>query len=744
MKRLVGPLAALVVMGGGSSAEARPIEGQDDPALTDALQHGFEGIEDASVSAAAFVVGDTLVTVSGGGETPDDVLISCIDDASCQLLAYDYTPTVLTFDPPIAAIGLDLQYSTDYWTLEAVGSLSTETIDAQLIGWQYAMAAFAGAAEIGGISEVRLSVDQYASFWDELFIVEGGAVAGPADVSLRLLGHDAEVTNGGTFQIDVTATAEGPGDLASCEVLVFPPAGSEVLAASQPGVIDALPVSFDFGPLPVGDSRDAMVDMTAPDETWLSCDDTLRTIAIVRGATGEGIDRSDDIVSATAVLDRSGLPNNEDCASLRDDDCDGLFNCLDDDCIGEPQCPAPQLSDLVQSPWPPIIPWLPVDPEGNPDLEALFEVYDPFDQIGPSQQCKIGDGHGGMMNAQPMCCAPAPPSTSNQPSYVEWLQRCTPLDPNYKTAIPATNGVGMGSTAAGERIEYTITYENIGGVDAHDVIVLDTLSPELDDSTLELIDGGVYDEATRTLTWIDPVLPPGEPHQVHFAIEVRGDAGPGTRVQNYGTVIFQDAVPPSREDTLPIVHTIPVPGTVARPELGIAACTSLGGDAWRIDVVNAGLGFAYDVSARVIEAPEGFVVTDDSCRVAHPDDVDPEIISVVVPWATTPALDEIVFSAPAEVEDPCSELLFELVYFTPQGEEITAQVRVDGDGVGGGGVDSSGTDADGGSDGSGEGSGGGGVDGEGGGCGCTTSPRGGGAMLGVVVLMSLRRRRRAA
>src|SRR5262249_17864064 len=145
------------------------------------------------------------------------------------------------------------------------------------------------------------------------------------------------------------------------------------------------------------------------------------------------------------------------------------------------------------------------------------------------------------------CCTERPSSPG--PSQNAWDTTCAPQDPNGLTSEPSTTAAGHGLIDAGQTIRYTIHYENVGGVDAHDVMLLDPLPPEIDPATLAIEDGGSFDPASGLLSWVDPLVFPHDPRTVAFSASVRADAAPGTRVRNVATVIFPDASPPTRIDT---------------------------------------------------------------------------------------------------------------------------------------------------------------------------------------------------
>lgn len=91
-----------------------------------------------------------------------------------------------------------------------------------------------------------------------------------------------------------------------------------------------------------------------------------------------------------------------------------------------------------------------------------------------------------------------------------------------KTALNVSQGnVTAGSVPAKEsdKITYTLTTTNSGGV-ASPVTISDDLSDTLEYSTLIDRGGGTFNDATKTLTWPDISLQPGEKQERTFAIQV--------------------------------------------------------------------------------------------------------------------------------------------------------------------------------------------------------------------------------
>ncbi|MFH1492281.1 MAG: hypothetical protein ABIE81_02935, partial [Candidatus Omnitrophota bacterium] len=105
-------------------------------------------------------------------------------------------------------------------------------------------------------------------------------------------------------------------------------------------------------------------------------------------------------------------------------------------------------------------------------------------------------------------------------------------DPNEKLVSP------QGNVMPGDRLTYTINYENEGEGIAFGVYISDTLEEDLDDSTLIVNEGGSYDSETRTLTWFIGEVGPGEEGLVTFSINVKENISDNVEVINFATVYF--------------------------------------------------------------------------------------------------------------------------------------------------------------------------------------------------------------
>jgi uncharacterized repeat protein (TIGR01451 family) len=287
------------------------------------------------------------------------------------------------------------------------------------------------------------------------------------------------------------------------------------------------------------------------------------------------------------------------------------------------------------------------------------------------------DAHRNPIEIPACCCSYGPCGTN--------CNILTAKDPNFKTANPPVNIQGYGITQAGRQHDYTITYENIGAADAIEVRIFDVLAAGLDDTTLQINGNGVYDASKRLITWSDPLLPPHEPRNVSFSVNVNTHALPGDRIRNQATILFPNA-DQQRTDTNWVEHAIEDPNAPSVPDLGVVQCNKLdpATDEWQVVLFNRSAAFAHNASAEVLNPPDGIVFSDSTVRFGRSDDPDPLVIGTVVPLGSTHGIDTVTFTAdtPAPV---CKALTWRISYSTSEGEQLTKVVQVasdaDGDGV---------------------------------------------------------------
>ena len=719
-------------------SHATPIDDPADPALDGAATFDFDGIADINESGFAVTVGDVLVTVEVDASALS--IIQCLEpeaNTGCRLVSYQDTPVTLTFDPPVSAAGLTMSYSVGPFSATFEGESGQEIVTDVTSGWQHPESVFVGAAGIGPISTVTLSAGDYSTYWDDLTLATGPAAA-PADLQMSLSPARSVAGDDATWPLEVEVSNAGPSDAAMARAMLLLPRGAGFDAVGNGAIPTTGGAFFELGDILNGGMAHASAPLTTPSRVDFSCEDTIVAIGVAQHDGGDP-DPSNNIAVASATFDRQAAPSTESCGGFVDRDCDGFVGCLDPDCADEPQCEIPP-SLAGRLPFPPTLPPVPMG-EPNP-----FDAFpDPFELPSEPPQCENTNIHGELVLRPAICCAPRPCATCTDPSLGDWLITCPPLDPNYKQADPPVNALGFGTTEAGQRISYEITYENIGGSPAHDVSIVDVLDEDLDDETLELEDGATYDPVARRILWIDDELPPMEPRTVRYSVEVRDDAPLGTQVRNHAIIVFPDAVPPSAIATNVVVHTIPFPDEdgKAQLDLRIDGCTERGDGTFDVHVENHSLAFVYNATATILDAPDGFTVSDDTCAFAHPSDPEPEVIASVVPWAITTSIDTVSIEVPEGFEgDPCDALHWQIAYRLADGTSIQTDGWGDGNGSVGDDDDDDDGDTDGDTDGWDSGGGGdGSATGDEGGCSCRTSGGFGPAWLALLLLGLSRRDR---
>jgi len=127
-------------------------------------------------------------------------------------------------------------------------------------------------------------------------------------------------------------------------------------------------------------------------------------------------------------------------------------------------------------------------------------------------------------------------------------------DPNAKYG-PTRYVVG------GQMLNYTIEYENEGEGIAFGVYITDTLTENLDASTLVVGQNGIYDPSTRTITWSIGEVGSHEKGNVTYNVNVVNDASIGTEIVNYATVYFPSV--PETTRTNGVVNMVSYPHDVA-------------------------------------------------------------------------------------------------------------------------------------------------------------------------------------
>ena len=643
-----------------------------DPAFAAATLEQFDagvapqGAQSFTITRAG--VRFTFSTQSGRG-------IFFCEGGDCFLRAPVPGGVDIQISPPVAAVGFNHTFLECPGRVTFTGSLATETFT-----FPYPPGTlFVGASNIGDISAVRLeSTCPFAEEWDDMrFVPAGGAGPTPtpgqtptatptptplerADLALFKFGP-------GTFQGDsalpytLVLSSRGPERAPDARVVDFLPPGVTLETFSAPFTLDAagrvatlrlgdffngqvFPMFGEFRTPPFGDPSHP---------SSLVCESSVTNVALATSASVD-TDPSNNLAVATSFFDKASRAGfGEICGNGVDDDCDGRADCADAACNCFPTISAPAAPPI---PFPPI--------PGVPPAEP------PRSRPAPTQVCQGTGRDGNPVELEPICCDP-------RMSPDELLRRgahCAPYDPNFKESDPPVNALGYGYTEAGRVMTYTLHYENIGGADAHDVSVIDVLDPDLDDTTLVAGDGGTYDPVTRTLVWRDPVLPPATPRAVSYSVTVRADAPEQTRVRNTATVIFPDAVPPSRVDTNFVEHVVVAPANPVAADPKVFRCTRTGADEWQVSLVNEGFGFAYGVTATIINPPASVNVVEGTAAFSHPLDAGPAGLGTLIPLAFMPSSDTVRFNTQTP-GDPCGALTWRISYQTPAGLHVTRDVQ---------------------------------------------------------------------
>ena len=604
-------------------------------------------------------------------------LAKCISGVpnSCGLWTLDGFPVVLTITPPVPVVGLTLGVVECSGRATFVGTLGTEVGVTTFGG-------FLGAADIGDISSVTLveTCDDFSN-WTTLRFVPGGA--GQADLAANKTSNPAIVGALAPLSYSIDVANLGRDTARSATTVDFLPRGVTVQSTS-PGATLQPPlapntITWSLGDVSPGAGHTVGMQVTTPPFGAFSCEDTLLNIAETTTSTGESTLRNNLAFTTTPFDKASRAGQPEICFNGIDDNCNGFVDCNDPACQGACSAAANATNAAIAAAFAALVPLLP------PDL-PISEIPWWVNLVLQTQQ-SCQDFFGGI---QPACCC-------DPIGFHTCALFCTAIDPNSKEADPPTNVFGYGHAEAGQTVTYTIHYENVGTADAHDVSILDPLHPRLDETTLLINNDGGYDPATRVIVWRDPVpLPPHVPRSVSFSVKIRADAQPGTRVRNRATIVFPEAASP-RTDTNFVEHTIVDPRLPIVAELSIDGCTRAGLSQWKVSLVNRGFGFAYNVTAEIVNPPALFHVSDALARFVHPDDPRPDLLATVMPLSRSTSADTVTItrshggkSKDAEdddeddrhetshgqiTHDPCGVLTWRIRYTTSTGETLSKDVN---------------------------------------------------------------------
>jgi uncharacterized repeat protein (TIGR01451 family) len=688
MPRIDTPVALLKALGllvlGATALEARQIFDPSDPAFAAAVTLALPPPPPAPLLGANdFIYEFTSQGVTFRFESLSNQPLSGGSASSSAILVISGGfggGVALSINPPVEAIGfVGIQFDgcpgADF-----VGSIGAENI--HFLGTCGGSPVFYGAAGIGGIASVlHRNPGSIFVIRSMTFVPPGALPTDESDLALEKTesrGQGGRALNGEPLTYEFEIENDGPdaaGDVVAIDFLprTVPPTTVVGTGAGLP-LIDSVQntVRWIEPALATGDSLTIVVESTTPaDPREFHCNARLTNVALVGSAAGDP-DLADNLSLVTTFFDSGALfGESEICGDGIDNNCDGRFDCADPVCDcrptlppgpgGDPQC----FTGLI---------------EGVPGIPPTFLTTCSAERNDASNhQCRVPRGACGERVLPAYCCDPG---RLSNPS-LENLERlracnlgvpgCAPVDPNFKEASPGVDTAGYGFTTPGRTMLYRTHYENVGNADALDVKIIDVLDPDLDDSTLAIQDGGFYDPTSRSIVWMDPVLPPAEPRFVSFQVNVRNDAPPGTRVRNDATIVFPNAVPPSRVDTNFVEHVVPDPRFSLEPLLEIRGCRETAGGRYEVDLVNQGVGFAYNATAAIVRTSPAVTVGDALAWFAHPDDEDPATLASVIPNATTASAEGVAFTNPTPF-DPCPTFDWRIQWENLAGDVFTEEV----------------------------------------------------------------------
>lgn len=646
-------------------------------------------------SAQGFVAGVQYVQLLSSGVTFDFTTASSQGlggafGISDGLDSYFPEGVVVTFSQPLTSIGFHYALAECAGQVRFIGSAVTEQHTFQSGQGDI----FVGATDIGDITSVELNGTCFAASWEEMrFDASTPPPPSPdeADLSMLTAAPFTASQLDGSIDFVLQTTNNGSDDATGVQKIDLPPPGM-ILNSSSPSAAvvsqDRKVIVMGVGDLANSDQYSNTLNMTVPPFQGsgaitthsgnFQCNSRLFNIAL---ATGTSIDlnSANNLDTSVTHFDKSSrFSVAELCDNAIDDNCDGRVDCGDNACSNAPRCRPPELLNANNNP-----------PQTCTVIDSVLICLNDGGPVGfpgpgpapvppPPQSCTLYDVHGGPIGAPACCC-----------SYGECdraaCENLKSRDPNFKTSNPAVSAQGYGITQAGRQHDYTITYENIGDADAINVRIFDVLAAELDDTTLQINNGGVYDDSQRLITWSDALLPPQEPRNVTFSINVNANALPGDRIRNQATILFPNAEQ-QRTDTNWVEHAIEDPNFPAAPDLGVVECNKLDAstDQWQVVLFNKGTAFAHNANAVALNPPEGISFSDSNTRFGRSDDTDPLVIGTVVPLGSTYSIDTVSFTAdtPADV---CKALTWRISYTTSEGEQLATDVQVaadsDGDGV---------------------------------------------------------------
>ena len=245
------------------------------------------------------------------------------------------------------------------------------------------------------------------------------------------------------------------------------------------------------------------------------------------------------------------------------------------------------------------ITWPGADVVPGTDRVLRFNATLAFPMTGGTQVCNQGsvtsqDVSGTLLTDDPATAAADDPTCVTVESEPD-------LAPSTKT-VTDLNG---GQVVPGDVLRYTITVDNQGTQDATTVVVTDVVSTSL--TAVTPLDGGVYDAASRTITWTVATAPAKGKVAVRFDAQVILPLDSGTQIANQGSIVSAEittpvltddpATPATDDPTVVTVTSTPDFGTSQKSVLDVNGGLVEPGDTltYTLTVVNSGTSLADNV-----------------------------------------------------------------------------------------------------------------------------------------------------
>jgi uncharacterized repeat protein (TIGR01451 family) len=202
----------------------------------------------------------------------------------------------------------------------------------------------------------------------------------------------------------------------------------------------------------------------------------------------------------------------------------------------------------------------PQTPQGNLRLVVAQSQNHPLATFAAAEvNCQTQSSTNGLF--------PPPDESPLEETFCDIIRAA--YDPNDKLVYP--RGVGsQGNIEPGTKLSYTIRFQNVGNDTAFNVVIVDTLSENLDISTFQPSTAShpyqlaVSGKGKPVLTWTFPNIKlvdsttnePGSHGLIQFSIRPKNGMALGTRLENFADIYF-DFNDPIRTNTT--VNTIWVP-----------------------------------------------------------------------------------------------------------------------------------------------------------------------------------------